>query len=481
MTLDAAGLLAILPLLIIGAGTMAVMAAIAMKRNHKAAAALSFAAIIVALISAWMPSSVGTRAVTPLLTVDDYSRFFTTVLLVLSAGVILVSFAYLDTTAARREEYYLLLLTGTIGALVLPSASHYVALFLGIELLSIPLYALLAYLPHRERPLEAGLKYLVLAGASSAFLLFGIALLYAETGSMAFGAVAAGQLATPAMVLILVGLGFKLAIVPFHLWTADVYQGAPAPVGAFIATVSKGAVIAVTMRLLFESGALSWTAVRMLLMIMALGSMFAGNVLALMQTNVKRLLAYSSISHLGYVLMGIQIGGALAVRAVAFYVMAYTASVLLAFGVVSALSAGQKEPEELSELEGLFWTRPWMGVMLTLSMMSLAGVPLTVGFMGKYYLLAAGADSSAWLLSIGLVVTSAIGAYYYLRVVVAIYSSPPEPTQAYQRVTWPASFALMLATAVVLWLGVYPRLGLHRLDLAGSLRSAEQRSTATTR
>ena len=461
--ITASDLVAILPLIIVAGGSVVAMLAIAVRRNHALTAGLTLSTFVFALASMLLIVPAVPRAVTPLFVVDAFSLLFTAILLTGGIVIAILCHNYLSKLAARRDELYLLLLVAMTGAITGTSATHFLSLFLAIELLTIPLYAMIAYLPRRGEPLEAGMKYLVLAGASSAILLFGMALIYAESGTMEFAAIA--NAAVPGrssavwlagFALLLTGFGFKLAIVPFHLWTADVYQGAPAPVTAFIASVSKGAMVALMFRLLHTTGQISVPAVSIGLAFLAIASMLGGNLLALLQTNLKRLLAYSSIAHLGYVLVAMQLTGLLAAPAVTFYMIAYIISVLIAFGIIGALSTPDGEPEDIDHYTGLFWYRPWLATLLTLAMLSLAGMPLTAGFIAKYYVVAAGAAVSAWLLLIVLVISSTIGLYYYLRVVVAVYSTGSLTVPLTQRLGPGPVVALGLLTACLVWLGIIP-------------------------
>ena len=258
------------------------------------------------------------------------------------------------------------------------------------------------------------------------------------------------------VVMMLVGVGFKLALVPFHMWTPDIYQGAPAPVTAFIATASKTAVVAVLLRF-FRPVALDQTSALFLTFAaVSVASMLAGNLLALRQDNVKRILAYSSIAHLGYILVAFLATGKSATVAVTFYLVAYTATNLAAFGVVSALSDAKGEAEDIAAYRGLGARRPWLAAVFTVALFSLAGIPLTVGFIAKFFLVTAGASASLWVLLVVLVVASTIGLYYYTRIIVAMYARKPgdEPLG---RAAVPTGIVLACLTATLLWLGVYPR------------------------
>jgi NADH-quinone oxidoreductase subunit N len=295
-------------------------------------------------------------------------------------------------------------------------------------------------------------------------LLFGLALVYAATGTMEFAAAASAQPAAslaPEVLfagwgLVLVGIGFKLAVVPFHLWTPDVYQGAPAPVTAYVATVSKGAMFALLVRLFVPEGIHREMPLVLVFSLIAVASMLIGNLLALLQDNVKRILAYSSIAHLGYLLVAFLASGERAMMAVAFYLTAYFVTTLGAFGVVTVLSSGAKEAEQIADYRGLFWRQPWLGGLMTAALLSLAGVPLTAGFVGKFYLVLAGIDATLWMLVFVLVVSSAVGLFYYLRIIVALYMQPAESTWTPPPLSFGGGATLAVVVVLLIGLGIYP-------------------------
>jgi NADH-quinone oxidoreductase subunit N len=256
--------------------------------------------------------------------------------------------------------------------------------------------------------------------------------------------------------MIIIGLGFKLAVVPFHLWTPDVYEGAPAPVTAFVATVSKGAVFALILRYFSVVGIHTHRSLFVIFTVIAAASMFTGNLLALLQSNVKRILAYSSISHLGYLLVTLLASGATAVTAAAFYLTAYFITTLGAFGVVTVLSEKDRDADSMDDYRGLAWRRPWLAGVFTAMLLSLAGIPLTAGFIGKFTIVAAGVGSALWLLVIVLTVNSAIGLYYYLRMIVALYARAEEEKTTRPELSRTGSAALLGLTILLIWLGVYP-------------------------
>jgi NADH-quinone oxidoreductase subunit N len=320
-------------------------------------------------------------------------------------------------------------------------------------------------------------KYLLLSITASAFLLFGLALLYFESGAMTFhgvGVIVKQAQSVPALwlgglILVLVGIALKLGLAPFHMWIPDVYQGAPTPITTYIATVSKAAVVALLLRFATEVGLLELPPVVQLFSLLAVVSMVTGNVLALLQQNVKRLLAYSSIAHFGYVLVALLAGGPPAAEAVTFYVIVYCAMSLGAFGVVTVYSSEGGDKNRVEDYHGLFWTRPWLAAMLALSLLSLAGIPVTAGFIGKFYAIAAGVDAGLWWLVLALIGNSVVSLYYYLRLIVTLFGEEPEPAaapdeqagQSPQMASWITVCSLGLVASLILLLGVYPEPLIH--------------------
>jgi len=447
------------------------MLIIAVRRNHTLTMALTLLADAAAFAFLFVAVRSVPRRVAALVIMDGYSLFYMGLIFAASFVVVLLSYSYLENHREQCEEFYLVLLLATLGSAVLVASTHFVSFFLGLEILSVSLYVLIAYQRSSQRGIEAGVKYLILAAASSAFLLFGMALVYADLGTMELARLSLlisgkspSTLVLSGLAMIIVGVGFKLAVVPFHMWTPDVYEGAPAPVTAFIATVSKGGMFALLMRYFSQLGLHDSGSLFLLFAVVAVASMFAGNLLALLQTNVKRILAYSSIAHLGYLLVALLAGGSIGTAAVTYYLVAYFVTMLGAFGVVTMLSV-EREADALSDYQGLFWQRPWLAVVFAASLLSLAGIPLTAGFIGKFYIIAAGVGSALWWLVFILVVNSGIGLFYYLRIVVAMYKDAPREGQ----VTVPSlsltgSVALAALTLLLVWLGVYPATLIHTVQ-----------------
>jgi NADH-quinone oxidoreductase subunit N len=461
--MNTADVLALLPFLLIAGTSVLVMLEIAAWRSHGLSLGITLVGLAAAFGSLWLVAPLAPRRMMSLLILDHYALFYIGLILAATFAIAILCHGYLERHAETSEELYILLLVATLGSMVLVASSHFVSFFLGLEILSVALYALSAYLHTRRRPVEAGIKYLILAGSSSAFLLFGMSLIYAQLGTMDLsrleGLLTGAQnsrLVLAGLTLITTGIGFKLGVVPFHLWTPDVYEGAPAPVTAFIATISKGAIFALLLRYFYTVGAQHFRAVFVLFAIIAIASMLIGNLMALLQNNVKRILAYSSIAHMGYLLVAFEASGAMASEAIAFYLMAYFITTVGAFGVVTILSAEERDADRLADYAGLFWRRPVLASIFTLMMLSLAGIPVTAGFLAKFYVVTAGASAGIWALILILVISSIIGLFYYLRIVATLYARRPEEAPHAEPHSIAGSYVLVALTIVLIWLGVYP-------------------------
>ncbi|MEM7361086.1 MAG: NADH-quinone oxidoreductase subunit N [Pseudomonadota bacterium] len=419
--------------LILSAAILIIMMQIAFWRHATTSWILSCASLVAAMLSMAPVAETLPLQVTPLLLADQFSLFFSMLILFATLVTALLAKDYLQHRSGENEEFYLLLLLSALGAIILVSSTHLASFLLGMELLGVALYALIAYPERGHLPLEAATKYLILSGAASAILLFGFALIYAALGSLSFAEIGTRLaqvteadkqvLVMVGSVMVIAGIGFKLSLVPFHMWTPDVYQGAPSPVTGYLATVSKGAIFAALMRLYVDARLYEHNALLLGLSLLAIASMLIGNFLALKQENVKRLLAYSSIAHIGYLLIALIVFGALqqpdlAIEAASFYLTAYVVTSLAAFALLSILSSqANLEVDDLQSMSGLFWRQPVLALLLTIAMLSLAGIPLTVGFIGKFYLFTVGIKGALWVLLAALVVGSGISIYYYLRVV----------------------------------------------------------------
>jgi NADH-quinone oxidoreductase subunit N len=484
MTITPQQLIAMLPLLIVGLTVVVVMLSIAWRRDHFINATLTVIGLNLALLSLYFVGQVGPVDITPLMRVDGYAMLYTGLVIIASLATSTFAYPWLNGYPDNREEFYLLVLIATMGGILLASANHLASLFLGIELISLPLFGLIGYAYRQKRSLEASIKYMLLSAAASSFLLFGMALLYAESGSLSFAGLGKSlsdsvihqPLILAGLGMMIVGLGFKLSLVPFHLWTPDVYQGAPAPVSTFLATASKIAIFAVVMRLFLYAPAADSEAVRLVLSIIAVASILIGNLMAISQTNIKRLLGYSSIAHLGYLLIALVAVQThqLALETVGVYLAGYLFSSLGAFGVISLMSSPYKGPdaESLFSYRGLFWHKPILSAVMTVMMLSLAGIPMTLGFIGKFFVVAMGVSANLWWLTGVVVLGSAIGLYYYLRVTVSLFLSPPEKLVRDTPNNWALTaggVVVLISAILVLFLGIYPQPLIALVQLAQPL------------
>jgi len=450
------------PFLILAMAPIIIMIVISIFRNYEVVYGFSVLSIIAAIASLFYILPVIPHSIAPLFIIDGYSLFFLGIIFFSALLVLFFSYDYLKHLDGIREEYYIILFTSTFGASLLTVANHFILFFLGLETLTLSLYILIAYEKSKNSSIEAGIKYLVLASVSSAFLLYGIGLMYLTFGTMQFTAIISAishlkQLPPLFMYgfgMLLVGIGFKLALVPFHMWTPDVYQGAPAPVSSYIATVSKGAVMAVFIRFFFNIKGFDNPSFFIVISAIAILSMFVGNILAIQQKNIKRLLAYSSIANMGYLIIILLTGSDKGIHSAIFYLITYFITTIGAFGVISLLSTKYKEAEKINDYKGLFWKKPWIAAVFTLCMLSLAGIPITAGFISKFYIIYEGMRAGLMILIFSMVINSVIGLYYYLRVITTMFSSTDNvelPT-----VSFIGKMTLAIITIGILVLGVYP-------------------------
>lgn len=471
MQLTLANLIPFLPTAITSLSAVLVILALAIRRSQRACSLIGTAGLAAAIASIllmgglsdhWQPTPIGNQFL-----IDRTANLFMVLILVSAFACLVLAHRFMKGYAGNREELIPLLLICTAGALTLVCSNHFAAMVVGLELMSIPLFALVAYHRERAQSLESGVKYLVLSSAASAMLLMGVAFIYSSTGSMDFAALSkplpTGMPSLPVSLgigMLLVALAFKLSLAPFHLWTPDVYQGAPAPVAAFLASVSKLAVMAIVMRLVSALAGAPTPWLYESLVVVALLSVIGGNLLAMRQDNLKRLLACSSIAHMGYVLTALAAGGVAANETLLVYIVTYLATTLGIFGVLSVRSsaANSTDTDRLSDYRGLGRQQPALGAIMAVMVLSLAGIPLTAGFIGKLFIFINGVGAQEWLLVGAVIVGSLMGLTYYLKVLVGLYL--PVPAEQTTEFTEVKPYLLILLGAVaflVVWLGTYPQ------------------------
>jgi NADH-quinone oxidoreductase subunit N len=460
-------LMPLLPVLIVlGAGALVLLLDLLPPRESKthlgAVALIGVIAAMLATVARWVGGT-EERAFRDMILLDRYALFFDLIIGYAAALIIMLSMDYLARTGGESGEYYSLVLFATAGMMLMASAGDLIVVFLSLELMSLSLYVLAGLFKTRLSSGEASMKYFLLGAFASSFLLYGIALLYGATGSTNLDRIAASAAARngdPLLLmglgLLLVGFGFKISSVPFHMWAPDVYEGAPTTITALIATGSKAAAFAALIRVLVVSlrGLQpDWTA---LLWAVAALTMTIGNVVALAQSNLKRMLAYSSIAHVGYMLMGLVAGGAPGAGGVLFYLLAYTFTTVGAFGVIGLCARAGEEAVDVGDYAGLARRHPVLAAALTLFLLSLIGIPPLAGFVAKFYLFGSAVRAGYIWLTVIAVLNSAIAAYYYLRVIVYMYMREPEGEPTAVAPSFAGGLALAIALVGIVLVGVIP-------------------------
>ena len=436
-------------------------------------AVLGWVTIVGAGIALWVSiqmhqaGTVGTQF-NDMFKVDNFSLFFNIVFLVSTILVALISMSYLGKDDRKQGPYYLLILLATLGMMLMAAGNELIIVFLGLELMSLSLYVLASYFRDNPASSEAGMKYLLLGAFASAFFLYGIALIYGGAGTTSIPAIAEAitaanksPLLLAGMFLLIVGFGFKVAIVPFHQWAPDVYEGAPTTIAAFISAGPKAAGFAAFLRIFMEALPnlqVEWSGV---VIVLAMLTMTVGNVVAIAQTNIKRMLAYSSIAHAGYVLIGLAAANNDGISSAMLYLLVYCVMNIGAFGAVILAKTEDGESLMISDYAGLGLRKPLLAMFMTIMLLSLAGFPPTAGFVGKFYIFKSAVQSGhIWLVIVGAINT-AISAFYYLRVVVTMYMREPEEELSFASYPGTLIVGLVLAAIGVLLIGILPSLMLN--------------------
>ncbi|MBI5136297.1 MAG: NADH-quinone oxidoreductase subunit N [Nitrospirae bacterium] len=463
-TIPMSSVVALLPEMIVaGFACLVLMFDLLLPRDKKDPLAwFSLAGVALAAFATWRIKYAEISAFADTFVVDPYSNFFKFIFYVIVLLVILLSRAYLKQDRIHLGEYYHFVLLVLTGMMVMVSATDLITVYMGLELVSVTLYIMAALKRYESRSTEAGLKYFILGSFSSAVLLYGMSIVYGVAGTTNLQGIGAylngagpNPAATAGLIMMVVGLAFKVAAAPFHMWAPDVYEGSPTPITAFMSVGPKAAAFAVTLRVLIEAfGGLKsdW---EVILTVVAVLTMFVGAVIAMVQTSLKRMLAYSSIGHAGYALIGVVVGDALGTFSVMYYLAVYAVMNLGAFGVMIMLRNAGLMGEEIDDLKGLSKNHPWAALFMLIFMFSLAGIPPTAGFIAKFYIFMSAVNAGyIWLAVVGALL-AAVSAFYYIRVIVVMYFQEPDGEHV---LTLNAGMkaALVFSVLFVLLLGVYP-------------------------
>ena len=462
MNLTAADYIRLLPELVLIVFGMIVMLAepfVDQKSDRKSLGIVALVGALLSIVASVYQTGYMGTGFFGMVRVDSFSIFFHVVVGLISAVVILASFEYMKVQGIKYGEYYGLILLGAVGQMLMSSAVELVLIFIALEISSIATYILAGFRRRVATSIESSVKYFLLGSFATGFFLYGIALMFGATGSTSIYTIAnvltngATPLAYAGVAMMFVGLGFKIASAPFHVWTPDVYEGAPAPVVALMSTGPKAAAFAVLLRVLFATAAPGWF---WLVWVSAVLSMTLGNIGALVQNNVKRMLAYSSIAHAGYLLVAFAAARDVGISAAIFYTASYAAMNVGAFAVISHFASAGEKYVTLDDYAGLGRRAPALAAILTVFMLSLIGIPVTGGFLAKFYVFQAAMQSHLTGLVIIGVINSAIAAYYYLRVIVVMYMR--EPSDEAPKIGMPAGLGVALVTCVIatIYLGVLP-------------------------
>ena len=483
-------LLSLLPELVLTGWALVLLLFVAWRhrtvRDLRIAGWLTLLALLSTAIATWWLwwNRAGVQGVATMIAADDFRWVADWIFLGAAALTVLISFGYLEREQLLVPEYYVLLIFGTLGMMVMAAGADLMVIFLGLELMSVAVYVLAGIDRRRARSAEAALKYFLLGAFASGFLLYGIALVYGATGStnliLIGGQAAMGKTSVmllAGLALLIVGFAFKVAAVPFHMWAPDVYDGAPTPVTAFMATGVKAAAFAALFRILNQAfgQVAAWHDI---LWWLAAVTMIGGNLFALGQRSLKRMLAYSSVAHAGYLLVAVTAGGPAGTSAFLVYVIAYTLMSLGAFAVLTAKGRGGESDVMIDDLAGLASQRPWLAFALAVCMLSLLGFPGTAGFIGKWYILIAATSAGTNTLAAILVITSVVSAGYYLPVIMAMYMKPQPVEQAHAGVTldrWGRTAVVVVVVGLLLF-GVWPN---RLFDLAKSAATSVYPAAST--
>ncbi|QCI23721.1 NADH-quinone oxidoreductase subunit N [Buchnera aphidicola (Macrosiphoniella sanborni)] len=474
MTINLQQLTALLPLLIMIFTAVIVILSISYNRNHFFVAVLSTFGFIFSFFSLYLSITILPIDINGLFYITHYSILYIIMIIFSSISACIFGYSWLKISSENKEEFYLLVIISHLGAISLVISNHMASLFVSVELLSLPVFGLIAYSQYYKNSLEAALKYIILSSITSSFLLFGIAWIYAVSGNLSFISIIPlfNNISNNETLVLLFGISmilcsllFKLSIIPFHLWTPDVYQGTPAAVLSFFSTVGKISIFVVLLNLLSH---ISYgnKIIYFILLLTIIFSILFGNLMAMFQNNIRRLFAYSSISQLGYLLIIFLVSNKnyfFSLEASAIYLYSYLFSNIAFFGIINLITNANKtnHADLIESYQGLFWSQPLLSIILTLVLLSLSGIPMTLGFIGKFYILSIIIKEHLWVMGLIFLIGTILGLYCYLRVILSLYSKPLKSIKNQIIVSnhwiYTGSGAIIFFSGIILLiLGIYP-------------------------
>lgn len=484
MIINVQQLTALLPLLIIILTALTVILSISYNRNHFFIVVLSICGFIFSFLSLYLLINILPIDINGLFYITNYSIIYIGMITFSSISVCIFGYSWLKDVLYNREEFYLLVIISHLGAISLILSNHMASLFVSIELVSLPIFGLISYSNDQKYSLESALKYMILSSVASSFLLLGIAWIYAISGNLSFISIIPlfSSVSNNDMLVLLFGISmilfsllFKLSIVPFHLWTPDIYQGTPPVVLAFFSTVGKISIFFVLLNFLLHI-TYSNPIIYFILLFIIIFSILFGNLMAIFQNDIKRLFGYSSISQLGYLLIIFLVSNKnylFSLETSAIYLSSYLFSNIAFFGIVYVVTNMYKNnnSDSIESYQGLFWYHPLLSMILTLVMLSLAGIPLTLGFISKFYILSIIIQEQLWIISLMFFVGTLLGLYSYLRIILTLYSKPSEVMKNHMKVSnysmYNASGIIIFFSGIILFvLGVYPNELIHLIRLS---------------
>ncbi|QFQ32900.1 NADH-quinone oxidoreductase subunit N [Buchnera aphidicola (Aphis fabae)] len=484
MMINLQELTALLPLLILIAGVVIVILSISYNRNHFLVAVFSAFILIVTFFSLYFLFSVIPIDITMLFHITKYSILYISIILLSSFATCIFSYSWLLNYPFNKEEFYLMLLLSTLGSILLTISSHMSSIFISIELMSLPIFGLIAYSNYVNYALEASFKYLILSAISSAFLLLGIAWIYAISGDLSISSINhvlsfvfnnEKLVLLFGIVMVLISFLFKLSLVPFHLWTSDIYQGTPSSILSFFSVSGKVALFSVLLNIFTCNAIMNNKILYLILSLISIFSILFGSLMAIFQKNIKRFFGYSSISQLGYLLITLLVlknSYVFSLETVLVYLVNYLLINISYFGVIQLFSRSSNDIDSINSYKGLFWFQPFLSSVMTIVLLSLAGIPITLGFIGKFYILSIIITNHLWFMGFSFLFGTILGFYGYFRLIINLYLKPSDQSLI-NKVTsniWidmPSKILILFSSVILLILGLFPNPLIYLIKLTG--------------